>query len=457
MKLKNIEVKETQKTNKKKKRKLNMQKIFNLLSFTFILACCIFYGGRFAKLYLDNNQEGETKVLAKHIKENSKDDKIFKEINGVHYFTGENPNNYIEYSNLTWRIIKVNNDNTVTIVLENPITALAAGTSKGYENSYINMWLNNQNKDYTGILEKNLNRTETYLTYTKTCNDTIDDTKNITCKKTIENTLITIPSLNDYVNTGGHEGFLNSGHYYYLTNSTKENKLWYIDEDGKVGTSNGSDIIGIKPVITIKKNTPLIDGDGTKENPYKIESERGIFGSYVKLGNDIWRIYQIDEENIKLSLNSHLSLNGNEVKYKYSTNGYYHNDTKQNSLAYYLKNTYLNTLDYKDIINEVKYSNGVYSNITKFNYIDVLNKKIDTKVTTLSIGDIILNAENTNYFSTTGVSEDGNQIYVIRNNFEIYTKVSTSNLNVVPVISIKKDLLDIGDGTIQNPLEVSHE
>ena len=85
------------------------------------------------------------------------------------------------------------------------------------------------------------------------------------------------------------------------------------------------------------------------------------------------------------------------------------------------------------------------------------NKKVDTKITTLSIGDIILNSENTNYFSTTGVSEDGNQMYVIRNNFEIYTKVSTSNLNVVPVISINKNLLTTGIGSLESPLEVENE
>ena len=61
MKLKKKEVKETK---NKKKRKLNIQKIFNLVSFMFILACCIFYGGRLLKLHLENNHTEETKLLA---------------------------------------------------------------------------------------------------------------------------------------------------------------------------------------------------------------------------------------------------------------------------------------------------------------------------------------------------------------------------------------------------------
>lgn len=453
MKLSNIEVKE----KKKRKRTLNFQKIFNLISFTFILACCIFYGGRFISLYLENNKSEELKLLADNIKDNNVENENFNNINGNRYFKGENPDNYLEYSNLLWRIIRINSDNTVTIVLDSPITALAAGTEKTYTKTYLHMWLNDQNKEYTGILENSLNKKDAYLTYTNTCYDIIDNTKNITCKKTIENTLITVPSLSDYVNTGAHEGFLNTGHYFYLANMNKENKLWYIDEDGKVGNSDGTDIIGIKPVITIKKNTTLVNGNGTKENPYKIETENGLLGSYVKLGEDIWRVYQIHEDTLKLSLDSHLTLNSNEVKYKYSTSGYYHNDEKQNSLAYYLKNTYLPTLSYSNIINETTYSNGIYSNVTNYNYIDVLKTQIETKVTTLSLGDIIITPTNTNYFSTTGVSEDGNQIYVIRDNFEIYTKVSTSNLNVVPVISIKRNILTSGEGTIESPLEVSNE
>ena len=453
MKLNNNEVKE----KRKKKIKISIQKIFNIASFMFILACCVFYGTRFITLYLENNKTEEVKVLADNIKDDNSENESFKNISGNYYFEGTEVNNYIKYSNLTWRIIRVNSNDTVTVVLDNSITSLAAGPSKTYTDSYINMWLNASDKDYTGILENNLNKINDYLTYTNTCNDTIDDTKNITCKKTLENALITVPSLSDYVNTGGQKGFMNNEEYYYLIKTNKEGKLWYIDNNGVSNTSDGSDIIGIKPVITIKKSVKLLSGDGSQNNPYIIEEDNGLFGSYVKLGNDIWRVYNIEGDNIKLSLDSYLTLNNNEVRYKYSTTGYYHNDTKQGSLAYYLKNTYLPTLSYKDIINEVKYSNGIYSNTTDFDYTEVLNTKVDIKVATLSIGDIILNPTNTNYYTSTGISTDSNQIYVIQNNFKLVTRNATTNLKVIPVISIDKNLITGGNGTIDSPLEVSYE
>lgn len=444
------------KPRRKKRRKLSIQKIFNLISAMFILACSIFYGSRFITLYLDNNKSEDIKVLADNIKDNNSKNNNFKNISGDYYFQGNDVNNYLKYSNLRWRIIKVNTNDTVTLVLDNSITSLAAN-SKSYNNSYINMWLNKSNKDYTGILEHNLNKPNDYLTYTNTCKDIIDNTKNITCKEYIEDTLITVPSLSDYVNTGGQKGFMNNKEYYYLVNTNKEGKLWYIDENGISNTSNGSDILGVKPVITIKNNIKLISGNGSKDNPYIIEEEKGLFGSYVKLGNDIWRIYNIEQNSIKLSLDSYLTIKNNDVRYKYSTTNYYHNDTKQGNLAYYLKNTYLPTLDYKNIINEVKYSNGIYSNNTNFDYIKVLNTKVNTKVAILSIGDIIINPTNTNYYISTGISEDSNQMYVFQNNFKVITRNATTNLKIVPVISIDKNLIIGGDGTLDNPLEVSYE
>ena len=65
--------------NTRKKRKLNFQKIFNLISAMFILACCIFYGTRFLKLYIANNKVEKITVLADNIKDDrSAEDLLFQ-------------------------------------------------------------------------------------------------------------------------------------------------------------------------------------------------------------------------------------------------------------------------------------------------------------------------------------------------------------------------------------------
>lgn len=53
---------------KGRKRKINIQKVFNLVSFTFLLACVIFYGSRFIKLYIENNKVEKITVLSDNIK-----------------------------------------------------------------------------------------------------------------------------------------------------------------------------------------------------------------------------------------------------------------------------------------------------------------------------------------------------------------------------------------------------
>ena len=259
--------------NTRKKRKLNFQKIFNLISAMFILACCIFYGTRFLKLYIANNKVEKITVLADNIKDNNKDSESFKQINEDYYFTGEVENNYVKYSNILWRIVKVNSDKSVTLVSDNALTSLNPGTGTTYEKTSISKWLNKGEEENTGILETNLNNTSKYLTFSKTCKDTITDTKNITCKDKLEDTYITAPSVYDYVNTGGNKGFMNNNEYFYLTNIDKDKNLMYIDGAGKTNSTDDSDILGVKAIITLKNTLRLKEGNGTKDNPYTFEDK----------------------------------------------------------------------------------------------------------------------------------------------------------------------------------------
>lgn len=432
------------KVPKTPKRKISIQKIFNMISFVFILTCIIYYGFRFVKYYNESHKKVEQKFIADIIKENNVNNENFKNINSDYYFYENNVNNYIKYSNLIWRIIKVNSDDSVTLVLNNPITVLAFGENRNYKNSYINEWLKE-------IFEPKLNNSSAYLISSTTCIDKIDNIKSVTCKDTFSESLITLPSLSDYASTGSSKSFMNSEEAFYLSNENHQNQNWYIDETGKVATTSKNSIIGIKPVITLKKNITLLKGNGTREEPYEFDNTENLFATYVKLGNDLWQVYDIEGENLKLSLTSYLKINNSEIRYKYSNTNYYHDDTKIGTLAYYLNHDYLNSLTYKDLIIETEYSNGIYEN---YDYKETLNKKINTKVTVLSIGNVFLNNKSNNYFTSTGVEKNSNDIYVMNNNFKVTTKKSTETLSIIPVISINKNILSKGNGTIESPYEV---
>lgn len=437
-------------------KKISFQKIFCFISFLFILSCCIFYGTRFIKLYLEEKKIEviEKNTLVKVIREKNQESKTFKKINDKEYFINKANNNYILYSNILWRIIKINDDNSITAISDSSLTSLAYGEYLDFSNSYVSKWLNKTEDEYSGILENSLNKVDTYLQKTTTCLDIIDELNNQECINTNKDNYISLLSTSDYVNIGNKESYVINNEYFYLNNSNSEKEIWYVDDEGKITTNKGTDIIGIKPVITIKSNIDYLSGNGTKEDPYKIEKENGLFGSYVKLDNQIWRIYQVNDNDIRLVLNDYLKVNDTELKYIYSNLNSYHNDTKYGSIAYYLNNTFLNTLTYKDKIKEATWTNGYYGINSEYDYSKALDKTIESKIALLSIGDIRLNNELNNYFTLTSSKEKGTMVYTINSNQKLYTKNIQTKVNVVPTISLDKELLTKGNGTINSPYEM---
>jgi len=434
-----------------KKRKLSIQKIFNVVSFVFLLTCCIFYGGRFIKLYLENKEKVvfEANTLAKNLKENNNN---LKKINNEYYFTGEVNNNYVSYSGILWRVVKIGENNVITLISDNSLTSLAFGKDKSYEESYINSWLNENENELSGILETNLNSKVGYLKQADLCTDKIDSINGNLCNNISNEYFITLLSVNDYINIGASNSFINNSEYFYLSNTTSDNKVWYVNSSGKVDTSDGNDIYGVKPVIKFKENLNLVSGNGSKENPYIIETNFGMFGSYVELDGDIWRVIDVKDDTLKLMSNDYMKSGEDIVSYKYSNYSSYHNDTKYGTLAYYMNKTFLDSLSYKDLVIETDYANGYYGSETNYDYSNTLKTTIKTKVASVSIGDIILNHELGNYFTLTTSAKNNNFIYTIQKDSIPYSKIISSANYVVPVITINKDSVQ-GKGTINEPLK----
>ena len=436
-----------------KKRVVNKQKVFWLISGAFLLTCVIFYGYRFISLYIDNYTSDDSTVVL--LSENILTNRV-KDLNrkgDSYYFNKDTNNNYVRYSNLIWRIIKLSNDNIV-LVSDKSLTSVAWGENKNYQDSYIFKWLNQGESSYSGVLENNLNSVNNYLIKSNICIDSFDEVDKTACNDSYEDKNIGLLSMNDYINTGAHEGFLNNGDNFYLANTNDNGKIWYVTDEGKVSLSDGTDIIGVRAVITIKNTCEYLSGDGSYDNPYIIDKDNGLFGSYVKLDNDMWRIYKIEDNIVKLVLNSYLKVNGEDFKYKYSNTGYYHNDTKTDTIAYYLNNTFLNNLSYKNYIKEINWSNGVLSSEVTYDYEKVLSTVVPTKVSLISLGDIILNSDLDNYFTSTGVNKSGLLVYSIEKGAKVYGRTSTTALKVVPAISLDKSLLTKGEGTIDSPYEI---
>lgn len=442
---------------KKKKRIINVQKIFCFSSFIFILICIFWYGGRFIYFYHESKKiiTEEATVFARVVKSQNSNNENFKQIGQNYYFYGDSVDNYVRYSNLLWRIIKVNDDNSIVLISDNIISTLAYGDSTiNYSDSNLLYWLNGDENSSNSVFLSILNEKEKYLLKNSVCIDNIDDTSDITCDEVSNENYLDLLSVNDYIYTGGNNGFINNERYNYLANKNDNDEIWYINTEGKLDVSSGEDILGIKPVITIKANIEIKNGTGSLDDPYVFEDTNSLIGSYVKLGNDFWRIYEENEEIVKLVLQDTITVSNSsnqKLEYEYSKNGYYHNDTVSGSLAYYLNHTYYNSLSYKDLIVENSYSNGFYGNDNDYKYEDVKENTIETKVAVPSIGDIVLNDTLDNYFIGTGVSEKSALIYIQKEKGIVTSDNSTVSANVVPCISISKTNLTVGSGSYSDP------
>ena len=435
-------------------RKFSFQKMFCFVSILFLLGCSLFYGTRFVKLYLENEKEKvvEKNSLAKTIRENNKDNDKFKEINNQMYFIDDSNNNYLLFHNILFRIIRVNDDNSIVAIADNSLTSLAYGMDLDYTNSYVNKWLNRENDEYSGVLEKQLNLD--YLQKTNTCLDKISKVDNTPCKDNNDDNYFSLLSTIDFVNIGGKKSYVINGEYFYLGNVNDENQVWYITDEGKLMSCNGNNIIGIRPVITIKANIDYVSGNGTLNNPYLVEKDNSLFGGYVKLDDTMWRIYQVNETEVRLVMDDYLKVNNQNLTYIYSNNSSYHDDYKVNSIAYYLNHDFLNKLSYKNKIKEVLWTNGYYGEENNYDYKTAIDATVNTKVALVSMADIRLNNKLNNYFTMTGTTNKGVTMYTIESKQKVYTKNIRSKANVVPAISLDKELLVKGNGTIDSPYEM---
>ena len=114
-----------------KKKSVYFQKFFCFASFIFLATCCFWYGGRLVYFYLDS--KATEKEINNHLSYIVINNNELKDTNNSYYFYGNVDNNYVKYSNILWRIIKVDKDNSVYLIANDVITYLNNGN-----NNYIN-------------------------------------------------------------------------------------------------------------------------------------------------------------------------------------------------------------------------------------------------------------------------------------------------------------------------------
>lgn len=213
-----------------------------------------------------------------------------------YYFRGNIKNNYVSFADLTWRIVRINGDGTIRMVLDDIISESAnykndSDSSFLYQDSYINTVLENW-------FQENLRNYTNYIATTNYCNDISHDnafnylpynrimTNKIPTLNCLGNTFknnIGILSIDEVILAGASPNQTNLKYYLYNSNikdawytmtasggSEKVLNLFVVESNGNIKTNISSNTYErVRPIINLIKNAEVI-GNGTIDNPYKI-------------------------------------------------------------------------------------------------------------------------------------------------------------------------------------------
>ncbi len=249
----------------------------------------------FADAILANNKINET-GLTKNGESATMDEGFLKstdDLGEAYYFRGAVSNNNVRFADKDWKIVKINGDGSVKLVLDGTIDELNKYYENGYgfENSQVYQTLNNWFDVY-------LNNYSDYIAYYKFCNDIVAEDESsyyIGYSRVITNKIPMYVCLGTKVNskiglltadevsmagasTSENKSFYLysdkiSSAYYLMTGAKYENDLYYpflVGQDGNIITDTSGNLLrAVRPVINIIKNAK-VTGDGTLQNPYQI-------------------------------------------------------------------------------------------------------------------------------------------------------------------------------------------
>lgn len=251
----------------------------------------------------------------------------------TYYFRGNTGKNYVRFGRnknnnqpLIWRIVRINEDKTIRLVLDDRIdttqyvfydkdsdkidgmyytNAGEAGLNSKQVKFIVDKWYDNNLKDnYSGKIaignyfcEQNKVAS---VVYTPTpeeiekykanpllkTNYTYPDFKCSTDGNGygLVNSVIGLLSYDEVVFAGGHHTTTNTNYYLYKGSTNNNNydwftmspnnpgSVWYVTSNGQLSTTTTLNQTGIyiRPVINLRNNVIVTNGDGSKTSPYEI-------------------------------------------------------------------------------------------------------------------------------------------------------------------------------------------
>ncbi len=444
------------------KRKIKKQLIFNLLSIIFVVTTGIYFLSRLIYYKIESDKEFVySDIFYKRIIEQNDNYYLQNQLvktNSIYRFVGDTKNNFVKFKGFLWRIIRINKDNSITMITEDSVSSLAYGSS--LKNDLL-AWLNKTDQSNTGFFEVSLE--DAKLMNNKLCTDSFKDIQVAGCFETNNEYKIGLLSIDDYLKAGANESYLTNGNYFWTSNSYDNNHAWYIADNGLVSSDDYNNKYGIRPVITINGDVDVYNGDGTADNPYIIEIKpitklaESYVGQYVSFNNTLWKIVSKDTNKIKIVSEECLKKDDDtclaDAFSKYDNE---FNAKKKDSLLYYLNNTYYKSIEHNDYIVSGPFYTGTYS-LSLNNYRTATNSKTNLKVGMLSMVDLFA-YEVPNTFLLTTSPDNDSSIFSVSDDHALYETMVTQELNIRPAIYLKDSLRIVsGDGSYLLPFVLGDE
>ena len=408
------------------------------------------------------------------------------------FITGTDPNNYIWYSGKLWRAVSIDpTDNSVKLVTQWNISALPynADGNPAFKGSYMEQWLNDTSVD--GFLG-NLREPDKFIKTDSVWNAT-STTETTKPEKT---TMVTdaVGLLNIYEHTISYKnatystGYLNNGLSWWTLTPYGTSSVRGVYHDGRSSYSNiysPTYSSGSRPSINLKSAVKIIDGDGTIDNPYRLQGDNdsptGILlsmrysGEYISFGtggNNLYRIVS-HENGTGTKITSAIPLKGgNYEKKAFGNNEIF---SKDNTIGKFLNGDYLTSGTYltSDQVNMIEDNTTWYlgtvdsgANYKLAKYQDITGSNLTASTTTAKIGLLRMgelmagqfdkDGNNTNYWTLTPYSTSNVRYVVSDGDGKFRDRVISEGIR--PAMNLKQNVVITGGkGTKEEPFQIKLE
>ena len=403
------------------------------------------------------------------------------------FITGTDPNNYIWYSGKLWRAVSIDpSDNSVKLVTQWNISNIPynAKDNTAFQGSYMEQWLNDTSVD--GFLG-NLREPDKFIKTDSVWNATLTTATTKPEKTTMITDAVGLLNIYEctmsYKNASSSTGYLNNSLNWWTLTPYSTSLVRYVYSYGFGPIDSPANSFGSRPSINLKSAVKIIDGDGTVDNPYRLQGDNDsptgallsarYSGEYISFGtgeNNLYRI--VSHENgtgTKITSALPLKDSGSYKKLAFGMNVTF---SKDNTIGTFLNSDYLTSGTYltRDQVNMIEDNTTWYlgtvavgANYKLAKYQDATGSNLTTSTTTAKIGLLRLgelmagqfdkNGNNASYWTLTPYSTS--YVYYVSSD-RVRSDNPRTSYGSRPSMNLKSTVKIVsGTGTKSDPFQLS--